>query len=343
MFSLILQTYISWLPVNLHKINRLSFHESFIAIFVNPMKNAALIIALLFLAFSPKAVFSQDARLSYNLQPGSLYLLEIGMQQNTSSESMNSEEINMYSHMILEFRVDSLSPDNLIHMSVRYRDLLLSMLAPGLGIDLNSETGNNPALTTLVDSLEGKWFHLSMTESGKLDSLGGLADIFEMLAKFTTADQQQKEVSLGTLHEAYGSDAFNSLFNLFVTFYPSVQPIKNWTHDLTYYFNTKAVKIENRYYLTKTSEAMVTIQGMGMINSLKEFNETLPFGDVKSTVSGTQTYDFQTDAASGWIKKCLSRQRLVIETTILKSTQFPVGLKIPSYTETVFEVKGSIQ
>lgn len=307
------------------------------------MKNATFIIAFLILVLDPQTTFSQDARLSYDLHPGKHYILDIEMQQNTSSESMNNDEVNMFSHMILEFRVDSLSSDCLIHMSVRYRNLLLSMLAPGLGIDLNSETGNNPVLSALVDSLQGNWFHLSMTEAGKLDSISGLVDIFEKLALSPTENQQQKEVSLGTLHEAYGSDAFKSLFSLFVTIYPSVQPLKNWTHDLTYYFNTKAVKIENRYYLTKTDEALVTIQGMGMINSLNEFSETLPFGDVKSTVSGTQTYDFRTDVTSGWIKKCLSRQRLVIETSIVKSTQFPVGLKIPSYTETIFEVKGSIQ
>lgn len=307
------------------------------------MKNAAFIITLLILAIGPQTVFSQDARLSYDLQPGKHYFLEIEMQQNTSSESMNSDEVSMLSQMILEFRVDSLSPDQLIHMSVRYSDLLLSMLAPGLGIDINSETGNNPILSTLIDTLGGKWFKLSMDESGKLDTLFGLVDIFEKLVEYPQDDQQQKELSLGTLHEAYGEDAFRSLFNLFVAFYPSVQPLKNWTNDLTYYFNTKAVKIANRYYLTKTSEEQITIQGMGMISSLSKFTETIPLGEVSSTVSGTQTYDFQTDPGSGWINKCLSRQRLVIETTIVKSNQFPVGLKIPSYTETVFEVKGSIQ
>ena len=53
------------------------------------------------------------------------------------------------------------------------------------------------------------------------------------------AGPQQAEVSLGTLQEAYGPDAFRSLFKLFVAFYPSVQPMRNWTTDFTYYFNTK--------------------------------------------------------------------------------------------------------
>ncbi|MCP4312557.1 MAG: hypothetical protein GY790_14945 [Bacteroidetes bacterium] len=307
------------------------------------MKNTGLIFAFLLLVINPQASFSQDARLSYNLLPGNHYFLEIEMQQNTSSESLNSEEISMYSQMVLEFRVDSLSPAGHYHMSVRYARLLLSMLAMDMGIDINSKTGNNPILTELVDSLQGEWFRVIMSESGEILSTEGLPEIFGKLASYPQEDQQQLEVSLGTLHEAYGSDAFQSLFNLFVSIYPKVQPIRNWTRDLTYYFNTKPVHITNRYYLTKTTGEVVTIQGMGMINSLKKYSETVPLGEVTSTVSGTQTYDFHTDATSGWLKKCLSRQRLVIETTIVKSKQLPVGLKIPSYTETVFELKGFIQ
>ena len=85
---------------------------------------------------------------------------------------------------------------------------------------------------------------------------------------------------------------------------------------------------------------MVIIQGMGMLNAMKEFYETTGLGDVKSAVSGSQTYDFQLDPESGWLKQCISRQRVMIETTIIKSNYLPAGLKIPSYTETVFEVTG---
>lgn len=182
-----------------------------------------------------------------------------------------------------------------------------------------------------------------MGESGELKSLEGLHEIFQKLSDYPWQDKPQAEVTLGTLHEAYGPDAFQSLFNLFVAIYPNVQPIQNWTHDLTYYFNTKPVDIANRYYLTKTTGEVLTIQGMGMINALKEFSETVTLGEVTSRVSGTQTYDFQTDAFTGWLIRCISKQRLVIETTIVKSDHFPVGLKIPSYTETAFEVKGTIQ
>ena len=47
------------------------------------------------------------------------------------------------------------------------------------------------------------------------------------------------------------------------------------------------------------------------------------------------------DIETGWLKQCVSRQRLVIETTIIKDPYLPEGLKIPSFTETLFEVKGT--
>ena len=304
------------------------------------MKYYSIISVTVLLMALSLAAFSQDTRLSYNLVTGKRYLLDIVMQQNTRSESLYSEEISMYNHMKLEFRVDSADPSGLIHMSVRYNDLLLSMLAPGMGLDINSETGKNRVLSDLIDSLQLGRFRVSMAESGELRSIVGLDSIFISLASYPVKDTNELEVILNTLDEAYGPNAFQSLFNLFVAYYPNVQPINNWTRDLTYYFNTKPVQMVNRYYLSRTTEEVLIIQGMGMINSLEEFSETISMGDVKSAVSGTQTYDYQADRETGWLKRCVSRQRVLIETTILKSSHLPQGLKIPSYTETVFEVKG---
>ena len=78
-----------------------------------------------------------------------------------------------------------------------------------------------------------------------------------------------------------------------------------------------------------------------MISVGKSYREHTDLGEVESTVSGSQTYDFQMDRSSGWLKQCVSRQRVLIETTILDSPYLPKGLKIPSYTETDFEIRGS--
>ncbi len=321
------------------------YNKSFrplIANFIHTMVRKQIITGMLLLVAISATVRSQETRLSHHLKTGMRYLLAIEVQQNTMSESMTTEQISMFSRMKLIFRVDSTDSSGLIHMTVRYSDLLLSMLAPGMSMDINSESGKNRTLSDLIDILEQGSFHLAMKESGELCSLDGLTTLIESLSSYPAKDIHELEVIINTLDEAYGSNAYQGIHNLFIAFYPSVQPIQNWTRDFTYYLNTKPVQMVNRYYLSRTTGEMNIIQGMGMLNSLQEYCETTSLGEVKSAVSGTQTYDYQVEKGSGWLRKCLSRQRVLIETTIIKSPALPSGLKIPSYTETVFEVRGSV-
>ncbi|MEN8226792.1 MAG: DUF6263 family protein [Bacteroidota bacterium] len=284
---------------------------------------------------------AQEPRLSYRLQAGERYLLDIDLQQNTRSEAMNSDEITLYSRTKMEFIVDSTDDQQQFHMTVHYVDLLLSMLAPGMNIDINSSTGKNLMLSNMIDSLSNGAFHMVMDGRGEMKSIEGLEPLFESLATYPARDTNEHQVILKTLEEVYGPNSFKSLLSLFVSVYPVVQPMTNWTSNVTYYFNTKPVLMVNRYNLTKSTDEVLVIQGLGMLNAMKEFQERTSMGVVKSAVSGSQTYDFQMDRKTGWLKRCVSRQRLLIETTILKSSYLPSGLKIPSYTETVFEVKGS--
>lgn len=287
------------------------------------------------------SIHAQEPSLSHSMQAGESYLLDIDIQQNTHSESIDSEEINLYSTMIIELDVDSVGNNKLIHMTARYRNLHISMLAPGMGIDINSGSGKDQTLTEMVNSLENSDFQLQMSPAGELKQVDGLVEIFASMAAYPLKENPEREVVLQTLEEVYGPDSFGSLFNLFAWVYPVIQPMSNWTNDMVYYFNTKPVKMVNRYILSKSTDDLVVIQGLGMLNALEEFRDTTSMGEVTSTVSGSQTYDFQMDASTGWLRKCVSRQRVKIETTIVKSSYLPSGLKIPSYTETVFEVKGS--
>jgi hypothetical protein len=100
------------------------------------------------------------------------------------------------------------------------------------------------------------------------------------------------------------------------------------------------VGMVNRYTLAKQDSVRTIIQGLGMLQSGNAFRDSTGMGIVNSEVSGSQTYDIQVDAESGWPMKCVSRQRIIIETTIVESTMLPRGLKIPSYTETLLEVSG---
>jgi hypothetical protein len=304
------------------------------------MKSSIILIVLAMQLITAGNLKAEDPPLSYRLHPGDSFFLNVDLQQNTHSESIESEEISFYNLTRIEFSVDSMDRSGLIHMSVKYRDLRISMLAPQLEIDISSSSGKNRMLSEMVKMLEQSVFHMVMTPRGELVDLAGLEGIFEPLASLPVVDTSEQHVILATLEETYGPNAFKSLCNLFVWIYPVIQPMTNWTNDITYYFNTKAVEMVNRYYLSRSTENVVVIQGIGMLNSTNEFFETTEMGEVKSAVSGSQTYDFQVDLESGWLIKCNSRQRVMIETTIIKSRYLPSGLRIPSYTETVFEVNG---
>lgn len=305
------------------------------------MNHPAIHTTLVILFMLLSRAGAQEERLSYNLRPGERYMLEIDIQQNTHSESLRNDEISMYSLARIHFRVDSTGPGGCIHMTAAYHDLLLSMLAPSLQIDINSAQGQDPLLSAMVRSLEDRPFNVVMDHAGELQSLDGLRELFSFPDLEAGRDSLETEVILNTLNEVYGPDAFTSLFGLFVSIYPVVQPIRNWTRDVTYYFNTKPVRISNRYLLSRATEEYIIIQGIGMLESESAYTEKNGSSEVTSTVSGSQTYDIRADRRTGWPEKALSRQRILIESTVVRDPVLPRGLKIPSYTETVFEIKGA--
>jgi hypothetical protein len=285
-------------------------------------------------------VNAQETLLRYDLKQGETFVLDVEIQQRTSSESVETEEISLSSHSLLEFRVDSVVPGEAYHMSVRYRDLRLSMIAPGLDIAFNSEDLSNPTLTAMLDSLESGSFQITIDRRGELTSVGGLDPAF--ISRSSTPEEafSEQQVVLQTLEEVYGPDSFRSLAGLFLTVYPVLPSMTNWTNDMIYFFNTRPVQMAGSYNLARSTESYHVIQGLGMLNSSSGFEEETGLGRVESTVSGSQTFDFQMDRNTGWLNRCVSRQRVLIQTTILSSPSLPEGLKIPSYTETFFEVTG---
>ena len=279
---------------------------------------------------------AQDVLLQYKLEAGQEYYLDIDINQNTHSETINQEELNMFSHLLLRFRADSISLTGTCHFTVSYEDLHLSVLSPALGLDIDSRSRKNPDLSILMDSLLMLDFNLGMSRWGEMIYLEGLTEFFAGIS----SDSSTFGPAASTVEEAYGTHAFENLFSVFVSYLPGLQSSRNWTRDVIYYFNTKPVKMVNRYQLARSDPGKLVVQGIGMINSMQPYRESLPIGMVESSVSGSQTYDYSVDPDSGWLRQCMSRQRLVIETRILESSSLPRNLKIPSYTETVFEVRG---
>lgn len=303
------------------------------------MKKARLSATILLIFSMYPVLNAAEAELAYHLTQGDTYYLDMVLQQSSHSDAQEQAEMSFYTSSRYCFRVDSLS-GGLIYMDVSYSRLKLSLLASHLGVDINSVSGRDMALSHMLKQLEDAHFRIAMTGFGRLEELEGLKDIFSSMKLPPDVDSAEYKVVLKTLYEAFGPESFQSHFGIFLGIYPSVSPMSNWTKDLAYYFNFRPVPMTNRYHLSKVSDEQLTIQGMGMLQSSSELVERTEMGRVKSVVSGSQTYDFQVDPASGWPIRCVSRQRVRIETTIIKSSYLPSGLKIPSYTETTYEVSG---
>ncbi|MEZ5070487.1 MAG: DUF6263 family protein [Bacteroidales bacterium] len=286
------------------------------------------------------SLVAQDSDLRYRLAPGEHYVLEVEMNQQSHAESYIREEVNLTSQLVLHFRVDSVPEPDRICMQSWYEEVRLSMLAPGLGIDLSSEDQNETALHMLANALEGKTFQLCMKKDGSLLGMEGLADHFRQLSRLPYPDTTELAVAFRTLEESYGPDSYTSLFGLFVSLYPSLGFQTHWTRDMTYHFNSKAVLLNNSYQLSSVSEERWISQGIGLFNAHNAFREITSIGEVEAVITGSQTYDFLMDPATGWLQKCNARQRTLVETTVIKGKGLPTGLKIPSYTETLFEVRG---
>jgi len=152
------------------------------------MKSAYIFFALALFVAQICEVRAQGPILSYNLQVGESYFLEIDLQQSTHSESIDSEEISFYNLTRVEFSVDSIDAADQFHMSVRYRDLLISMLAPQMDVDISSASGKDKMLTEMVELLEQGTFSMTMTPRGNLVSLEGLEELFASLAAFQVTD-----------------------------------------------------------------------------------------------------------------------------------------------------------
>jgi hypothetical protein len=288
--------------------------------------------------------YAQDAHLGYHLDVGKRYSLNISIQQNTFSEDFDQgNNISLDLKMTIHFDIISQLNSDVYYAMVKYDNLFFSMLAPTLKIDINSESGNNTLLPVMIDSLETKSFKIQLGKDGSVVMFGNINEFFYNMYDFDISSEEEQDVIIKTLREAFGNNAFTSICNLFVNFHPSIDSERNWEKKYTYFFNTKPVNMESQFFLIKQTEVQNTVQGIGMISTDEQVLETINSTSVLSSAAGSHTFDLQVDPKTGWLKIGSSRQRIMITTTIVKDAQLPEGLEIPSYTETTFGLEGVIE
>jgi len=302
------------------------------------MRRLLIYVIILF----PVIVSGQDKTLGYKLDPGKRYSLKISVNQSTFSDTYDqSSDVTLDLRMTLHFDIQRQINDQYYTANVSYDELYLSMLAPSMNIDINSGSGKNLILSNLIDTLESRIFRLQLKRDGSFILFSDINACFFEMYDFNIGTEEERDVIIKTLREAFGNNAFNSICNIFVNLYPPDYQTANWDKSISYYFNTKPVAMTNRFFLVKQTIEQNTIQGIGMISPSESVTETNDGTTVSSSASGSQTYDLQADPESGWLHEGTSRQRIMVKTTIVRDNILPRGLEIPSYTETLFTLKGT--
>ena len=234
--------------------------------------------------------FAQDAQLGYHLDVGKRYSLNISIQQNTFSENYDQgNNISLDLKMTLHFNIVSQLNNDVYYAMVKYDNLFFSMLAPTLKIDINSESGNNAILRLMIDSLEAKSFRIQLGRDGSMVMFGNINAFFYNMYDLDISSEEEQDVIIKTLREAFGNNAFTSIYNLFVNFHPAIDSTRNWEKDYTYYFNTKPVNMVSRFFLIKQTEVQNTVQGIGMISTDEQVLEVIG-SEVKKRKDSIESY-----------------------------------------------------
>lgn len=284
---------------------------------------------------------AQQVLLRYELKQEEEYSLELNLQQNTFGEGQEGARITLSTRTGLWVRVDSVRQRSYL-LTASYCDLELSMSSGSLGIDISSQEDPKSMLSSMISKLEEGTFILEIASNGRILGIHGLAALLDSIHASDPGNTQEELVVRETLREAFGKESLTGHLSLFLGFYPTFPEMRKWTTDQTCYFNTRPVVVNNSLQLGKINENSMVIQGLGMLRSNEAYVENGDMGKVESVAQGSQTYDLTVDRQSGWPLKGLSRQRVRIETTIIESSMLPPGLKIPSYTESLYEIEGRV-
>jgi len=276
---------------------------------------------------------------SFSLITGKEYALKVDVNQNTIAQSNGmDEDISLDIGAAYHFIVDSLDSDGNYMLSAFYTHLSISMVAPSMKISLNPESSSGKLLQEYLELLQNFRWKLVMTPAGELKEVSGLNEVFQLMSE-REGSRVEQDIIIKTLNEAFGTEAVLSFSNMILHIYPDYNAPGRWEMNLKHNFNTREVDLRNKWYYTLNKSGQQLIQGMGVFNSAE--SDTLEYGGLLLTtsLSGNQTYDYQTNKESGWISSGNSRQRMIVLNKIVNDPSFPEGLEIPVYTETIYTIR----
>ena len=300
------------------------------------MQQSAAVI-LMILCFFP--VRSQEELPRYNLEIGDSYFISQELVQQTETENRELRSgASLDINCTVEFKVSSIDPDGNYHFECRYRDLSLSFYSPRSDLYISSDNRAFSNIQTYLDELERQPFGLGISAHGEIIKPAPLDSIIRSVFAEERPDSAHHDLIIKTVREAFGENALTSLVNIAMNVYSDTLDDSN-TKYATIAFNAKPMSVRNRFYYVPVDEKVLRVQGVGVIEETVD-NYTRENSSIATTMQGQQTYDLVFNRETGWISRGISKQRIHSLSTIRGHAEFPDGLKVPSFTETEYIIKG---
>ena len=300
------------------------------------MLRTATIILLLF-CFA--RVIPQGEMHRYRLNPGETYFITQELIQETETDNIEfRNNASLTINSTIEFEVKSLTHAGDYSFSCWYRDLSLSFFSPRSDLYINSQNRAFSHIKTYLRALEKHRFGFVMSVSGEFRESESLDSIINSLFTEELSDTMQHDLIIRTLREAFGQNALVSLVNTAMNVYSDTLSDGS-SKSAVISFNANTLPVKNRFYFLPVDDEMMRVQGVGVIEETESILEQ-ENGSIVTMMHGQQTYDHLFSRGSGWIIRGVSKQRIYSLTTIKGHSELPDGLKIPSYTESEYLIRG---
>jgi len=297
-------------------------------------------IIFLVISFFTLNAGAQAGTAGLNLQQGSIYRITQKLQQNTESSQGSIGSASLDILMSLDLKVISSVEDRHYEVTLSYSELSLSMFAPSLNVALNSEGPSGKQVRFYLDKLMEKSFSAELSVNGEIRGFRQLNDAFGELTDTTLETDEEERIILKTLKEAFGEEAITSMFNISMNIHgPAID--RKVDRRVIYYFNQRALEIQNSFYFQPPKENSIRVQGLGIIPQ-QQLALEVKKGDATSIYEGNLTYDLLFDSESHWIREGISKQRISIITEFHNNDQYPEGLRLPSRTDSEIVFSGKI-
>jgi hypothetical protein len=284
-------------------------------------------------------VIPQGETPRYRVSPGETYFITQELIQETETDNLEfRNNASLTINSTIEFKVERLTSARDYHFTCRYRDLSLSFFSPRSDLYINSQDQAFSHIKTYLRALEQHQFAVEMSLYGEFRKSESLDSIIHSLFREELPDSLQHDLITKTLREAFGQNALISLINTAMNVYSDTLSDES-SKFAAISFNAKMLPVKNRFYYMPAGDAMLRIQGVGVIEETMS-NLEQENGSIVTTMHGQQTYDHLFSLESGWIIRGISKQRIYSMSTIKGHSELPDGLKIPSYTESEYVIRG---